>query len=68
MSREFKITLTEDDLFQLKLMKDRADMQMRNVRKVPAYFNVHSTVDLYTDDAREAMHDLDCLNHILQQV
>lgn len=63
-----KIELNADDVFQLKRMRDRVRFASSLCPEVKADFTyVSGTAPILTDSAREAQHDLDCINRILNQ-
>lgn len=67
MSREFRITLTEDDLFQLRCLRERAESESKDFRMLTADRPGAAPAPRFTDMSREAQRALDCLDMILKQ-
>lgn len=60
-----EIRLTADDIFELKLLRDRAEKESRDCKLTGQERCSHQ---IYTDTSREALHASETLNRILKQV
>lgn len=58
------VELTNDDIFELRLLRERAEQEARDFRVVRGSCS-HTVI---TDTAREAMHASETINRILRQV
>lgn len=59
------IQLTPDDVFELKRLRERAEVESRDFKYAT---NPVGGRHAFTDTARDAMHSVEALNRILKQV